>query len=300
MPQLALFAPLLIMVAALALLAGLARLVLWERRRRRRVPPFTRPVERFPGHTLLTRLEALTEEIAIQVTTLLVMPVYLYASYISYLYFGARPLTWVGLAGLTVISGAFAVFGLVKTHRLLHQRRSLRLGYEGEVEVGQQLNRLMQAGWHVFHDFPADGFNIDHVVVNPGGVFAVETKARSKPLKDDGRKQAVVEYDGRTLRFPDGRDQEMIAQAQRQAEWLSDWLSAAVGEPVAARAILALPGWFVKRTSSEGLPAVNPGQFDSLFRFITPRSLTAEQTARIVHQLERKCRDVGTCTVEAP
>jgi hypothetical protein len=299
MPHSALFAPLLIMGMSLALVAGLSRLVLWERRRRRRMPSFSRPLERFPGHTLLTRLEALTEEITIQVTTLLVMPVCLYASYISYLYFGARPLTWAGLLGLAVISGAFVAYGLVQTLRLLHQRRSLHLGYEGKVEVGQQLNRLMQAGWHVFHDFPAEGFNIDHVVVNPGGVFAVETKTRSKPLKDDGRKQHVVEYDGRTLHFPDGRDQEMIAQAQRQAEWLSEWLGAAVGEPVAARAILALPGWTVKRTSSEGLPAVNPGQFDSLFRFIPPRSLTAEHTSRIVRQLERKCRDAAACTVEA-
>jgi Nuclease-related domain len=30
---------------------------------------------------------------------------------------------------------------------------------------------------------PAEGFNIDHVVVGRNGVFAVETKGRSKPVK---------------------------------------------------------------------------------------------------------------------
>jgi hypothetical protein len=289
--------PLLPTGAGLVLIAGLAQLVRWQRRRRR-VAPVAQSLERFPGQDLLARLETLSEEITIQVVTLLVLPTALYAIYISHLHFGALAATWVGVLGLVGLSGAFAAFSLVRLRRLLAERRNLRLGYLGEMAVGHALNRLMRSGFHVFHGFPAEGFDIDHVVVGVNGVFAVETRARAKPLREDGRRQAVVEYDGRCLRFPDGYDQEMVPQAQARAQWLSEWLSTAAGEPLAARAVLALPGWFVKRTSPEGLPVVNPGQFDSLFRHIPPRTLSPEQMARIVHQLEQKCRDVAGCSRE--
>ncbi|MBN1547047.1 MAG: NERD domain-containing protein [Syntrophaceae bacterium] len=58
-------------------------------------------------------------------------------------------------------------------------RKNYRLGYEGEMATGQELNMLMLEGYHVFHDFPADRFNIDHIVVSPNGVIAIETKAKS-------------------------------------------------------------------------------------------------------------------------
>ena len=40
----------------------------------------------------------------------------------------------------------------------------------------------MRDGFAVFHDVPGDkAFNVDHVVIGPQGVFAVETKGRGKP-----------------------------------------------------------------------------------------------------------------------
>jgi hypothetical protein len=101
-----------------------------------------------------------------------------------------------------------------------------------------------------------------------------------------------VEYNGRVLQFPKGRDSDTLEQTKRQADWLANWLTNAVGEPVVVRGIVALPGWFVKRTSAEGIPVVNPKQFASLFEYIQPRMLSAETIKRIVHQIEQKCRDV--------
>ena len=54
----------------------------------------------------------------------------------------------------------------------------------------------MLQGFHVYHDFPAEGFNIDHIVVGAKGVFAVETKTRSKRTTANRREDATVEYDG--------------------------------------------------------------------------------------------------------
>ena len=87
-----------------------------------------------------------------------------------------------------------------------------------------------------------------------------------------------------------GDDFKIIEQAERKASWLSEWIGSAIGEPVAARAIVALPGWFVKRTSADGISVVNPKQFPSLFKHIKPRILTDAMITRIVHQLEQKCR----------
>ena len=49
----------------------------------------------------------------------------------------------------------------------------------------------------VLHDFPGEGFNLDDVVVHPSGVYYVETKTLSKPLKG----QAKLFFDGDSVLF---------------------------------------------------------------------------------------------------
>jgi hypothetical protein len=93
------------------------------------------------------------------------------------------------------------------------------------------------------------------------------------------------------LTFADITDFETIEQAQQQADWLSKWLGAATGEPIAVRAVVTLPGWVVKRTSADGIPVVNPGQFASLFEHIKPRPLSGTMLNHIKDHLEQKCRN---------
>ncbi len=46
--------------------------------------------------------------------------------------------------------------------------------------VAEALDGLRAAGYQVIHDLVREGrFNIDHVVVGPSGVYAIETKFRS-------------------------------------------------------------------------------------------------------------------------
>jgi len=184
-----------------------------------------------------------------------------------------------------------SVYLLIRSLKLIKKRRMARLKYEGEIAVGRELDRLVPAGNHVYHDFPADDSKIDHVVVGRSGIFAVETGTRSKPASRKRMEDATVEYDGKMLMFPDGDDYKTIARAERQACWISEWIAGTVGEQVAARAIVALPGWFVKRTSPDGISVVNPKQFASLFKYIKPRFLTDETVTRIAVQIEQKCRD---------
>ena len=142
----------------------------------------------------------------------------------------------------------WAVRSFIKHGKL---RRQYKQGMEAEIAVAQNLLPLMAEGCMVFHDFPADGFNIDHVIVAPNAVFAVETKSRKKP-KDKGRESAKVVYDGRTLRFPEHTETAPIEQALRQAQWLAKFLAKGAGDPVPVIPVLALPGWFVELTKEGG------------------------------------------------
>jgi hypothetical protein len=262
------------------------------RKRQPRRPPFTQRLERTPGGTLLARIDELSEDITLQAVSLVTLPFVAYAGYVSHLYVSGREADPVGLGLLASACLAVEGYFLLSMFKMIELRRGLRLGYIGELTVGQGLNRMMLEGYRVYHDFPAEGFNIDHIVVGPKGVFAIETKTRSKPVTRNRQADATVTYDGRMLHFPTGSSHEIIDQAKRQSKWLARWLSQAVGEPLTVRAVVALPGWFVKRTSPEGPPVVNPKQFTSLFEHIPPRPMSPETMARVVHQLDQRCIDV--------
>ena len=118
-------------------------------------------------------------------------------------------------------------------------------GLLAERVTGMQLNRLQAQGCIVMHDLPAEGFNIDHIVIAPRGVYAVETKSFRKPKASDGVDNYAVGFDGKRLRFPDFVEVDAVGQAQRQAQWLSKVLRDALGRDVKVIPALALPGWRV-------------------------------------------------------
>lgn len=125
------------------------------------------------------------------------------------------------------------------------KRRLYKQGLEAEQAVAQCLMPLMADGMAVFHDFPADKFNIDHVVIGRGTVFAVETKSRKKPAAK-GRESAKMSYDGKRLQFPNHFETKPLEQAAVQARWLQRFLTSGVGEPVRVIPVIALPGWYVE------------------------------------------------------
>ena len=246
---------------------------------------------RAPGETSNKKINKTNREIKFNLALMLTIPLVLLCSHVSYIYWFAD--TSNSLIGLLVWGVGVGVifFYLVKSLKLIRKRKLLRLGYQSELTVGEALNNLSLDGTYVYHDFPADNFKIDHIVVGSAGIFTVESIARTAPANALAvRDAATVEYDGKMLNFPKEDNYKIIEQAEWQASWLSDWISGVIGEPVAARAIVALPGWFVKRTSADGISVVNPDQFPSLFKHIKPRPLSEKNIARIVGQIQQKCR----------
>jgi len=284
--------PIILIFGIFAILASVLYLLRKYRQIKGHRSPFTDNFLRSPGESLNRQIMEVNDRITEYMFLVITVPVLFYAVYISSLHFGNSKLSISIFTVFIIVGIGVIVFYLFKLIKMLNLRRSYRLGYEGEIAVGQELNQLMRDGYYVYHDFPADKFNIDHIVVGTPGVFAVETKARSKTTSKDRKADAKVNYDGTRLQFPNGMDVQSIEQAKRQAEWLSKWLQKAVGEAVRVRPVVALPGWFVKRVASGGIPVINPKNFRSIAKTKGGINLSDQMISRIVYQLERKCRDV--------
>ena len=130
------------------------------------------------------------------------------------------PLLFTGMA-LVAIGIAAWRLGAIKT-----QLRQLRLGRDGERCVGQFLERLREDGSQVFHDVPAEGFNLDHVVISRHGVFAIETKTWTKPWP-----KATIIVDGTELLMAGRKpDRNPMEQAAGAARWLEGLLAESTGK----------------------------------------------------------------------
>ncbi len=173
---------------------------------------------------MIEKLDDINDELFSYLAMMIAMPITLYAIYISDLYYKNRALS-LNLALVYIVFGALFIGYLIfKMVRLLNLCRITRLGYEGEVATGQELNQMMLQGYHVYHDFVADKFNIDHIVVGPAGVFAVETKARAKPTSGNSNTSHKVTYDEKYIRFPNWKEAKPLEQTKIQAAWLERWL----------------------------------------------------------------------------
>jgi hypothetical protein len=164
--------------------------------------------------------------------------------------------------------------------------RRLRQGRDGERAVGQFLERLRVGNAQVFHDVPGEGFNLDHVVISPHGLYAIETKTYSKPWPE-----ARVTVDGDSVKIA-GQipDRDPIVQVSLAARWLADKLHESTGKRLAVRGIVVFPGWFVEQRFPRGPvwvlePKMLPGVIEQ-----EPMSVTPEDVALAAFHLSRYVR----------
>lgn len=228
---------------------------LWRRRDGRR-SPLTVKLLNLPGENLRKRIEKHGDGFMESAAMLVALgPVCLSAWLL--VRFKQAGVEWSRVqfgSGDAILFGTFLCLLGWTAWRLIHHAR-LRMrctdGLKAEIAVAQSLTPLIAEGAMVFHDFPADQGNIDHIVIGSGAVFAIETKSRRKPAMR-GKQSARVEYDGTRLKFPGGREERTpLEQAAWQADWLDRFLDGGVGEKVRVIPVLALPGWYVARVPSD-------------------------------------------------
>jgi Nuclease-related domain len=259
----------------------------WHRKRSGERPPQQEKLLRPPGHSLSLRLADLGDNLSGWM-----MGAFL-ASLSSVGIVSFAPSNSKSVQFATALLFALCSAGCtVMAWRTGRNIRFHRLGLLGEQSVAEQLQRLIGDGHLVYHDVPGDGkWNIDHVVVGPAGVFAIETKARIKKPGRGGERDHEAVFDGAAIRFPHYTDSEAPAQAERNARWLANMLTRATGERVKVRAIVALPGWWVTLKADSDMKILSGKQVPS---FITkePTVLSSKAIQQISYQLDQRCRDV--------
>jgi hypothetical protein len=119
-----------------------------------------------------------------------------------------------------------------------------RKNYAGQIRLTaaqrrtrRQLNKLGRAGYRAMHarPNPESQDQIDHLVVGPAGVFAIDSEDWDKRL-------AVRTKSGKQLWHGPNSKKDRLQHAQWEAQRAADLLSGAIGKPVIVRPAMAVYG----------------------------------------------------------
>jgi hypothetical protein len=116
------------------------------------------------------------------------------------------------------------------------EERAWRVGAKGEERVGDRLEVLVRRDprWRVLHSIGvgAQGSDIDHLVIGPGGVFTLNTKTHPR---------ANIWLAGDVL-MVNGQKQPYVRNSRHEAQRVSRLLSLTSGVAIQARGVIVLVG----------------------------------------------------------
>jgi len=177
------------------------------------------------------------------------------------------------LAVLVLVAGIVLAGQRHSRTRRFHDAAS---GAEAELETARML-ALLPSGFVVVNDLQFPGFNVDHVVVGPTGVWVIETKPYFGTFKEAGDEMLL---DGR----PSSRDPR--AQARAGAAAVSGVLHRETGMRWWVEPLVCLPNATVQGGGREAI-VVEGGQLLSRIR-LAPVRLDGSHRDRIVEALGRR------------
>ena len=190
----------------------------------------------------------------------------------------AIPLLWIAAFSgvcLLVVSLVFVLWSLMSGMRRVER---FFKGARGEEKIAGILATLPDS-YHVFNDFVVGRNHIDHVVVGPGGVFAIETKCWLG---------AVTIEDGHILLDGQLPDRPPLAQAKRESAIVKKALNEAgwTGE-VMPVLVFASNTFAARRANVQGAVVMNAGELRASFdtdRVVIP----TVELARLVSLMENR------------
>jgi len=217
-----------------------------------RSPLRDRPL-RNPGQSLRDeRMDVLYDKLMAPMMVSLLLLVWAAQEWMRY-YLPGPPRPWI----TTFVAALSVAYSLWQLRKHWPKIKALRLAEDGEKAVGQFLDTLRASGYQVFHDVVGEGFNVDHVVIGPAGIYTIETKTWKKPQ----RGSPEIQFDGELLTAA-GRtpDRDPVIQAKAQAGWMKQLLQASTGKSYFVRPVIVFPGWYVKasRESRRDLWVLEP------------------------------------------
>ena len=268
---------------------------IWRVKRRNERTPVVEKLLRMPGESQRRKLSAFDDLLLLHLTGTALIPLLLLVLGLWIISAIPGPYQIFAQIVLLLALGVVLYFAARWLMKILDERYELRISYFGEREVGEIVDGLRLKGFQVFHNVPATEaqpvFHLDHVVVGSTGVFAIQTKSRTRGNPRPGFPEHKIIFDGQKLVYPWGDDFQGLEFARDRAIWLESWLAQIIGRQVPVQPILVFPGWWVEEHAINTVRVLNPKQIAAVVNRNTPM-LTEEQVEQITKQLEARCRDV--------
>src|SRR5437773_1922729 len=142
-------------------------------RKRRSCSPVEGPLRRLPGQSVRDERDKLLND-TLSDYLLLIVIFWFLAGWEWFRRWKPLPAGAEILTGAALLATAYCVF---RIFRLRKEIRNLNQAEKGERRVSELLTQLRRKRYVAFDDLVFANSNIDHVLVGPGGVFAIETKA---------------------------------------------------------------------------------------------------------------------------
>lgn len=125
-------------------------------------------------------------------------------------------------------------------------------GTRAEERVGKKLTEIQ--GYTSFHDIVYDGFNIDHLLIGPVGIFVIETKGHEGPVSNEGD---VLLLKGKPTQ------KNFLNQTWSQIYHIRDILKKQTGKEWPVSPVLCFSNAYVEvREKVKGVSVVNAGYLD--------------------------------------
>ncbi len=247
--------------------------------------PLTAKPLRYAGQSLDEEINDLFDDKILKYAIFCLLVVYFIVNEWVRYKFPNHSSPWV----MTFIGSLFILFSIYKIYKACRKVKCLKLGRDGERAVGQYLELMKDKHSRVFHDLLGETFNLDHVFVSAKGIYVIETKTRSKPI----RGQAVIEYNGKELKIDRRfRDDKPIIQVKDASKWLENLLQESTGKKFKIKPVVLFPGWYIENVgegNNEEVWVINPKALPS-FIDKQPDIISCEDVMLISFHLSRFIR----------
>jgi hypothetical protein len=250
----------------------------------KRSPLQDRPLNQAGQSLQIRLLETVIDKKVFPILVIIVLSILTSLEWLR-LYFNTPNLRWL----YTVITIIFTIYFLFYWKKNNKEIENIKLGLKGEEIVAEKLNDLRQLGYKVYNDVLAGGFNIDHVLIGPAGVFTIETKTYRK----DNSKNCQIYYDGEKIKidnFDISKMKDPIKQAKSEKYWLEKKLNKYFNN-LNVRPVVVFPGWYINLSISRA--EVMVCNENSLISMIKKKKtvLNIDQINRISNYIENYIRN---------
>lgn len=141
-----------------------------------------------------------------------------------------------------------AVFRLGKT---IIARRQVKFLRDANIAIGHQLRQISSGFTQVFHDADTSAGVVDHVLIGPSGLYAINVVAKRAPSAGS------VRLIGNALQFSNTDHDESIVEIAAKARRLEKEFTELLGHKIRVRSVIAAPGWEIVEQTNEDHLLVN-------------------------------------------